>query len=426
MNILHYIPTTDKKSLQALFLKEMIEGERDGMTSHIVTMEKGGEEQAPSSSDIDKLSPYSLMTISGHRQFKKIVDKIKPDVVHIHALWGLAAWLVFRWAEEERLPIVVSPYKALMKWNYGRRYALSKLPQLLFMQHYMLTRAAAIHAVTRQEFDTLYHVSWHPDVKSEKPWNDRIALVEYSKELADGHVDTERVGEEMSVLYRKVIDSNPFLLMNDEDREVENMLLAYGTSLDSGVPMSEVFLDGDGIKDKVTKLSPEHWRRILLHCADQGILQQVVGATERLGVEIATPDVQGISRFRIEKELPFLETANPRIKVARMHQLDEDYTSYEAERTLCVMLLNTKYLYAKRILSRRNLADLYAAIRFGQYNEYMLENMLDEIGMKNFASRIFYILYKSMNLEEGFIPFDMLCDRRTKNIIKILFKSNMQ
>ena len=56
-------------------------------------------------------------------------------------------------------------------------------------------------------------------------------------------------------------------------------------------------------------------------------MQQVVGATEKLGVEIATPDVQGISRFRIEKELPFLETANPRIKVARMHQLDEDYTS---------------------------------------------------------------------------------------------------
>ena len=159
MNILHYIPTTDKKSLQTLFLKEMIEGERDGMASHIVTMEKGGEGNNTPSSDIDKLSPYSLMTISGHRQFKKIVDKIKPDVVHIHALWGLAAWLVFRWAEEERLPIVVSPYKALMKWNYGRRYALSKLPQLLFMQHYMLTRAAAIHAVTRQEFDTLYHVS---------------------------------------------------------------------------------------------------------------------------------------------------------------------------------------------------------------------------------------------------------------------------
>ena len=62
MNILHYIPTTDKKSLQALFLKEMIEGERDGMASHIVTMENGGEEQAPSSSDIDKLSPYSFIS----------------------------------------------------------------------------------------------------------------------------------------------------------------------------------------------------------------------------------------------------------------------------------------------------------------------------------------------------------------------------
>ena len=71
MNILHYIPTTDKKSLQTLFLKEMIEGERDGMASHIVTMEKGGEGNNTPSSDIDKLSPYSLMTISATDSSRK-------------------------------------------------------------------------------------------------------------------------------------------------------------------------------------------------------------------------------------------------------------------------------------------------------------------------------------------------------------------
>lgn len=426
MTILHYVPKIDKNTFPCELLTEMADGGMDGVSSHIMTSGAGDASGEYAGMPVHRLSPYAFYSVGGRRKFAKIAERVRPDVVHVHSLWDFSSWIVFKWAEELRLPIVLSPYKGLMEWNFRHHYALSKFPRLMLAQRYMLIHASALHAVTRQELGALRSVSWHPALKTDKPLNGRLCLVALSKAVDGASPDTARVAAEMKALYRKVIDSNPFLVMSAADREAENMLLAYGTALMNDVDDDRIFLDKETIRNHLAELSPESWRRILLHSSDQGILAHVSRAAGELLPEMRIPDVGGIDRFCKPAELPFLEAANPRVKVARMHQLENDYSRYEKECRLCVMLLNTRHLYAEGKLSRRNLASLYAAVRFEEYNDYVLENMLEEIGMKKFSSRVFYILHEFMMLEEGFMPFGMTCDRRTRQMIRKLFKSNIQ
>ena len=62
------------------------------------------------------------------------------------------------------------------------------------------------------------------------------------------------------------------------------------------------------------------------------------------------------------------------------------------------MLLNAKSLYDKGKLSRRNLADLYLSFRYETYDEYVLESMLDDLGIKQFTARILSVLEKTLLL----------------------------
>ena len=89
-------------------------------------------------------------------------------------------------------------------------------------------------------------------------------------------------------------------------------------------------------------------------------------------------------------------------------------------------MLNLKYLADKNILTRKNIVDVYAVLRFETYNEYLLENMLDEIGMKKYAQRILKILQDSMGLEDGFAAMALRHDRTQRRIENNLFKSNIQ
>ena len=76
-------------------------------------------------------------------KLESIVKSIRPDIIHIHSLGGFDAWMIFKFAQKERIPIVISPYKELMDWNFHNKYLRRKLSLLWFFQHDMLKEAAA-------------------------------------------------------------------------------------------------------------------------------------------------------------------------------------------------------------------------------------------------------------------------------------------
>lgn len=137
-------------------------------------------------------------------------------------------------------------------------------------------------------------------------------------------------------------------------------------------------------------------------------------------------DTQTVERFGKPRELPFLETARASIRVARTKQMCEEFQHYAEEKKLCIMALNLKHLIDTGKVSRRNMADFYQEVRFANYNEYKLEEMLDDVGMVKSFKRMIAILQRSMMLEEGFTPIEPLYDRAAKKTERKLFKSNVQ
>ena len=86
------------------------------------------------------------------------------------------------------------------------------------------------------------------------------------------------------------------------------------------------------------------------------------------------------------------------------------------------MLANAHQLDVKRTLSMRHLADLYTMIKYNDYDEDRLAEVLRHMRLYRFSRRIIQLLIDYLHLEEGFTPFPPLADNGTKAIIKRNFK----
>ena len=79
-----------------------------------------------------------------------------------------------------------------------------------------------------------------------------------------------------------------------------------------------------------------------------------------------------------------------------------------------------------KALCRKHLAELYAKIRFNDYNEHILVEMLKRMNIKKSAARLMQIMNETMGLEMGFMPMEPLDDKKTNIIRNTLFKSEIQ
>lgn len=142
----------------------------------------------------------------------KAVEETHPDIIHIHSMWGIAAREVYRQAKGRRIPFVVSTHKELMEWNISYRRLTRKLPAQILYQRAMLRDAAALHLVSEQERQRI---------------KDNPSLTGYDNaqdaEAKCCVIPRDRAGQRqasqlMRRFYRKVADSNPFMLMTAAER----------------------------------------------------------------------------------------------------------------------------------------------------------------------------------------------------------------
>lgn len=422
MTILHFLQDKDPASLSCQFLSKVVAGAGNGSASHVILSTTA----LPAALFHEDVRRYVLpMSLKARNRFKDLVRDIHPDVVHIHAINGISSWLISRWARAMRIPVVVSPYKKLMRWNLSHHYLLCRLPKLLLFERPMLRRASALHAITEQEGMSLITQSLHPLFSSSSPWQENICSIPLN--LSDEPFSNQhRIALSAHRLYRKVADSNPFMLMSDTDRSTENLILSYGAAVSENIQQERISVSREQVLQCINSLSDEQWRIIQLHCHDQGVLPVLQTVARRLVPLRQLLEVNSVERFHIEINNVYLETANPHIKKASMGQLADDYSRYPVELKICVMMLNTKHLLFNGQLSRRNLLDLYLTLSYERYNDYLLEEMLQELGMRKFCARILFVLHTSLGLLPGYMPMEMLSDRKARRITKKLFKSNIQ
>lgn len=331
-----------------------------------------------------------------YKDFKQKFNAEKPDIIHIHDVWSFKVWCVEHYTRKNRIPIVLSPGRQLMPWHVQHNYFVKKLPMIILFVRRLIQNAEAIQVNKKQEKDVLI----------EQGWNERVELTNQTEEL-----------------YKKVMDSNAFLYFTDREKKVENTLLRLGLSRDE----DSAIISTDSVT-LVREIGPSSWRNIAIHAYDENITNEITTGARTLLMNIPLPDISNIVRFKstIIKDNSPLPIESPLMKRNQFNEVSEEKHAKQEEKTIAIALINTIYLIQKKNISRRALADLYTLLRFTNYNELRLEQMLQIMKLKKNTARILQILHESIGLEEGFMPFEPINDKKTRQIKKTLNNINVQ
>lgn len=116
--------------------------------------------------------PNSWKVWSVRTEYLKLLDAIRPDVVHVNCCWQPYFAYAVLWAKEAGYPVVLSPHGMLEPWIVRRHYWTRKVPSLLAYQRKALFAADIIHATAESEKENIDNISqyccllsdWHPKV----------------------------------------------------------------------------------------------------------------------------------------------------------------------------------------------------------------------------------------------------------------------
>jgi len=418
MKVLYFIPKIKDRYLPALC--KMLAGNMDGVDEIHAVTPRTEEGLHIDGIKIHYLSAYPVMIARNRSRFRKIVDKVNPDIIHIFGAWDITASFIEKWGEDYRIPVVFSPLKGFAPWNVRHHYWSRRLPALLLFQRRMIKRAHAIHVTSRQEMKFAMEMNWHPSFTDRETWNSRIAII--PNPMLTDETDTDKTARSMLRLYNKVLDSNPFLRMTEADRMNENTLLRAGLS--QGNMLHDITKKA---RERLFAMDDKAWRRILLHSTDEGIADIIISGAIAMQLKKKSIVIENTERFENkQKDTGAANSSSALMKNGRMSRIKEKFKGYGTEAELCTMMINIVYGLRNGTLCRRHIADMYTHIRFKYYNESVLRLMLKQVRMYKTAARLMQIMSETIGLENGFMPLEPLDDKRTDNIRKTLFKYKIQ
>ena len=86
------------------------------------------------------------------------------------------------------------------------------------------------------------------------------------------------------------------------------------------------------------------------------------------------------------------------------------------EKEVCHALLYLRYQYHRRNIKKQSLQELNDTLNSLEYDEDVLNNMLEQLNEEQFAARIMQVLSEDYKLTEGFMPLNPLDDKHTKRL----------
>lgn len=337
----------------------------------------------------------------------------RPTVVNIHGCWSIAAWRAVRQCVKQRIPYILSTHRQLEPWHIADRYWLRKLPMLVLFQKTMVSKAAAILTSTSQEQDNILALSPFRGLKRRKPLNDNVvAITAASRDAA----------AEERALYRKVNDTFPFSSMDSNELTAENILLRIGLSQDT---LSRSLTDDE--YKTVKNINDETWRHVCIHACNEGIIGEIRAGADILRVSKAEINITDIERFSFttQKNVRPLKKDTSHLMPLHLEEVADEEKATANDLLVMTMLLNLRFEIVKNTVSKRHIADIYSCLRFTDYDEEKVKRMLKRLHTLTFARRILTILHETLNLQDGFMPFQPLDDRGTTRLKRVLYMNNI-
>ena len=382
MVILHYIPSLGKKAGQTSTLVQRLHAALGNtVESHLFTGE---------------------ITI---KEFVRKLKDIKPDILHIHGCWDIHLAIAQLLAARQGYPVIISPHNALSPDTLETDFWTSRLPRIILYQFLAIRKAFVLHAATQQETADLKDLGWKK----------RIAFIPLDGLNASDTQAAADVAEQFRILYRKVIDTRLRNTISDNERDILFTLIRQAvTPPIDAASAPPVFFDQVEEQEKqrqaLAALSEHTWKNIQIYAIDHRADHLLFEGLKRIQYTIPVRVTQLPSRYTIKQTLQTkshipidTDDTNERDIITTIAQLHHILCLKEAEETWPSPI--------------HLLANLYATLRYTDYDEESIMRQLQKKHLADTAARTMHILAALFSLSVGFMPLNPINDKKTRQML---------
>lgn len=332
----------------------------------------------------DVAAEHSLHT------FTKTLHQQQPDIVHLHGCWRTPIAMAAKKAWKQGARIVLSPHGQLEPWIMRQRFWSDKLPKLMTYQRRIVHRAYAVIVMGRMEEECLKKLRYNPRIETV-----RNALITET-------ITPAEMGEQVYAVYRKVLDSDPWPLM---DSKTTTAVKAF---IKAGLTGDHRWLTPDE-QEATLNITEDNWRKILLYAHQEHIDKTVsegIAVTGQTGLPDFSPaDADHYRPPRFDDAIRHIETA------------DKDDTE-----RLVKAIRSARKLNRSHRLTIMNLVEMDEMLRHSRADEEKVARRLDDHQLTDFTQRLMAVLASLTGLEEGFMPLPLLNDRKARRIEEKIIK----
>lgn len=350
-----------------------------------------------------------VKTLTSTDDFQKVAEKENPDIIHIHACWGYFAAKRAQWAVKKGYAVVLSTHWGLNEPIRSNEQRIRKFIKQMMYQQKTVHQVDAMLVTNEKERQMALTLGWQK----------RIDVIPNS--LLNSSISASEMAEQTILYYNKVLDTRYQVAMSSMENDAIYSLLHVGLARET----THNLLPSDQLLN-LRSLNPAQWRRILLYSDDENIREIIDNAISRLQLNAPNIETSTIQRFALvlpKERNPLNQQKVVGTKPLTRQRLNDNINSDEnIVRTIAIMLANAHQLDRKQTLSMRHLADLYTMIKYNDYDEDRLAEVLRHMRLYRFSRRIIQLLVDKLHLEEGFRPFSPLADNGLKAIMKRNFK----
>lgn len=345
------------------------------------------------------------------KEFSKMLLTFNPDIVHIHTCWNWHTSVCVHKALQSGCALLFSPYGELSPLTMKLEEPIRKKIRSIAYQRGIIQKSDAVLALSQQEENDIIQLGW----------NKRTDIVPSC--LLNSSVLADVMAANIIQLYTKIIDTRYRRYMDKTEWQCLCALLHSGLQQDS----SNKIIPSDCILT-LRKLTPQQWRRICICANDEFVRTYVDFGIERL--QLVVPNINTAKILRYDPYMPKSENGLDNIKIETNNIFTksryENVLNEEEDtiKQIVTMVANAKELLKQKKFSLLHLSQLYCIIRFKDYDEDHLMIVLRRMHLLKFARRIIYILANYLYLEEGYIPFAPLNDKKVHSIIKSIINKN--
>lgn len=165
MKIIHYIPCIDRTWGGTSTYMQVL-GKELGKLAEVHIITHASENPLPiDNCKIHYVSRYNPLKGSFKIEVNKLLDALKPDLVHVNCCWMPACSLVQKMAQKRNIKVVLTPHGMLEPWIIKRHYWTRKVPALLLFQKSAVKKADCLQATAESEKQNLLKLGYNSNIK---------------------------------------------------------------------------------------------------------------------------------------------------------------------------------------------------------------------------------------------------------------------